>query len=209
MVRYLTPRDITQRLDWLPRLQLASLPTPLDSLDRLSADLGGPAILAKHEDLTGPALGGNKIREFEFSLAQAVESGCDVLVHRAAAQSNQSRVTAAAAARLGMVQLAGEVCRLLDFNLYFEPDDFEICSDFVGPDYGVATDEGLEAIDLAARCEGLLLDPSYTGKAMAALLSHIREGRWTGADNVIFVHTGGIPALFAYVDDLQLQITEI
>ena len=90
------------RLALLPRLHLASLPTPLQKLGRLSETVGGPDIYVKREDLTGMAMGGNKIREFEYQIAQAVERGCDVLVHSAGAQSNQSRVTAAVAAKLGI-----------------------------------------------------------------------------------------------------------
>ena len=92
--------ELRGRLDRLPRLHLAALPTPMEPLDRLSAHLGGPRIFVKREDLTGVAMGGNKIREFEYQIAQAVERGCDVLVHSAAAQSNQSRQTAAVAAML-------------------------------------------------------------------------------------------------------------
>ncbi|MEE2726511.1 MAG: pyridoxal-phosphate dependent enzyme, partial [Candidatus Latescibacterota bacterium] len=90
------------RLKTLPRLDLASLPTPLQKLSRLSRHIDGPNVYVKREDLTGMALGGNKIREFEFQIAQAVERGCDVLVHSAGSQSNQSRVTAAVAAKLGL-----------------------------------------------------------------------------------------------------------
>ncbi|MDA0335286.1 MAG: pyridoxal-phosphate dependent enzyme, partial [bacterium] len=97
-----SPQQLRRRLDRLPRLRLAALPTPLDELPRLSAAVGGPQIWMKREDLTGLAFGGNKIREFEYSIAQAVEAGCDVLVHGAASQSNQSRQTAAVAAKLGM-----------------------------------------------------------------------------------------------------------
>ena len=94
--------ELKERLAALPRLQLASLPTPLEELKRLSAHLAGPQIWVKRDDLTGLAFGGNKIREFEYQIAQAVEQGCDVLVHSAAAQSNQSRQTAAVAAKLGL-----------------------------------------------------------------------------------------------------------
>ena len=79
-----TPEELRERLDRLPRLRLAALPTPLDDLPRLSGAVGGPRIWMKREDLTGLAFGGNKIREFEYSIAQAVEAGCDVLVHAAA-----------------------------------------------------------------------------------------------------------------------------
>lgn len=69
---------------------------------------------------------------------------------------------------------------------------------FVGPGYGQPTETMREAVDLAARTEGLLLDPVYTGKAMAGLISLVREGRFTQGDRVLFWHTGGSIALFAY-----------
>ena len=67
--------------------------------------------------------------------------------------------------------------------------------DHTGPRYGAVTEEALDAIRLAARSEALLLDPVYTGKAMAGLRAAVREGRVAG--RVIFLHTGGAPALFA------------
>ena len=57
-----------------------------------------------------------------------------------------------------------------------------------------------EAVDLCARLEGLLIDPVYTGKAMAGLIDLIRTGRFAASDTVVFIHTGGTPALFAYED---------
>jgi 1-aminocyclopropane-1-carboxylate deaminase/D-cysteine desulfhydrase-like pyridoxal-dependent ACC family enzyme len=59
-----------------------------------------------------------------------------------------------------------------------------------------------EAILLAARTDGILLDPVYTGKTMSGLIGHIREGRLTQNDTVVLIHTGGVPALFAYADEL-------
>ena len=66
-----------------------------------------------------------------------------------------------------------------------------------GTGYGAPTDACREALDLAARFEGLLLDPVYTGKAMVGLISGIREGRIERDKTVVFLHTGGLPALFA------------
>ena len=97
-----TVSDLRAALAKLPRLTLATLPTPLEPLPRLSAEMGGANIYVKRDDLTGLAMGGNKVRQFEYQVAQAVEEGCDVLVHGAAAQSNHSRVTAAVAAKLGL-----------------------------------------------------------------------------------------------------------
>jgi 1-aminocyclopropane-1-carboxylate deaminase/D-cysteine desulfhydrase-like pyridoxal-dependent ACC family enzyme len=60
----------------------------------------------------------------------------------------------------------------------------------------------LEAVRLASRLEGLLLDPVYTGKAMAGLIHAVRCGAFSATDQVVFWHTGGTPALFAYQDVL-------
>nr|HMS57138.1 pyridoxal-phosphate dependent enzyme [Fimbriimonadaceae bacterium] len=73
--------------------------------------------------------------------------------------------------------------------------DFDLRFNWVGPGYGIATPEGLEAIRLMARTEGILLDPVYTGKAFAALLDLVGRGEVTG--RVLFWHTGGVPSLFA------------
>jgi L-cysteate sulfo-lyase len=70
--------------------------------------------------------------------------------------------------------------------------------DYVGPGYGVLTNNIIEAVRLVARSEGLLLDPVYTGKAMAGLIDLIRRGLFDKRDNVVFLHTGGTSGLFAY-----------
>ena len=330
----ITREELRELLDGLPRLQLAALPTPMEKLERLSAHVGGPDFWVKREDLTGVAMGGNKIREFEYQIAQAVERGCDVLLHAAAAQSNQSRQTAAVAAKLGLkavmvgrrdahatdqgnllltrlfgaevnllkaeeqsaavaakmeelakdgykpfntssdarvfravayvdgalelvaqcaevgvepnaiylcsgaythvglvvalralgiewrvvgispsprdnaeaaeghAELAAECVGELGLDLELAPGDFESYADFVGPAYGVVTEESRAALELLAQQEGLLLDPSYTSKAMAGMLAHVRGGWWQNGQTLVFLHTGGTPALFAYAEDL-------
>lgn len=73
-----------------------------------------------------------------------------------------------------------------------------LCDDgHVGEGYGIPTDEGLAAIKLLAQTEAVLLDPIYTAKAFAGMLADIRDGCYTADDSIIFLHTGGIPALFA------------
>jgi D-cysteine desulfhydrase len=72
--------------------------------------------------------------------------------------------------------------------------------DYVGPGYSRPTPEMVEAVTMTARLEGVLLDPVYTGKAMAGLIGLIRQGRFKKNENVLFVHTGGSPALYAYID---------
>jgi len=74
--------------------------------------------------------------------------------------------------------------------------------DYVGSGYGIPTEATIEAIRLAAIHEGLLLDPVYTGKAMAGLIDLCRRGFFTKGQNIVFLHTGGAAALFAYETDL-------
>ena len=68
-----------------------------------------------------------------------------------------------------------------------------------------ARDTNFQAIRLVAETEGLILDPVYSGKAMAGLIDHIRQGRLGADHTVVFLHTGGLPALFAYAEDLGLE----
>jgi len=69
---------------------------------------------------------------------------------------------------------------------------------YAGAGYGLPTDGMLEAVKLGARLEGLVLDPVYAGKGFAGFIDLVRRGRFGADDNVVFWHTGGAPALFAY-----------
>ena len=89
-------------LSAFPRVDLAHLPTRLEHLPRLSAELGGPQIYVKRDDCTGLATGGNKTRKLEFSMADALQQGADTIVTVGAVQSNHVRQTAAAACKLGL-----------------------------------------------------------------------------------------------------------
>jgi 1-aminocyclopropane-1-carboxylate deaminase/D-cysteine desulfhydrase-like pyridoxal-dependent ACC family enzyme len=80
--------------------------------------------------------------------------------------------------------------------------DVEIDDRFIGAGYGVPTPEGLDAVRRLARTQGLLLDPAYTGKAMAGLTARVRSGSFRTGAAVLFVHTGGWPALFGYAEEL-------
>ena len=73
----------------------------------------------------------------------------------------------------------------------------EVDDRFVGQGYGIPTEASREAIDVAARSEALFLDPTYTAKAMAALISYVRQQRFKDGQTVVFWHTGGQPGLFA------------
>jgi L-cysteate sulfo-lyase len=335
----LTIDEVRRRVDRLPRVRLAHLPTPLDDAPRFSAHLGGPRVFVKRDDCTGLLFGGNKTRHIEFLLAEALEQNCDCLVWGAGVQSNNCRQTAAACARLGLEcnlflsrgshgdevqgnllldhlvganvtlvneqigpeldallhakaaefraagrrpyvwdrgrvravaavsyllclaevveQLAAQrlkptriysastgstgaglalgkavfgldcglrlVCpilwpwdaredaatvanaaaALLDLPHRLTATDLDLTLDYIGAGYGKVTPDGRAAIDLLGRTEGLLLDPVYTGKAMACLIDEVRRGV-VGRDGVVvFVHTGGLPAVFAYRDELM------
>jgi D-cysteine desulfhydrase len=326
------------RIDSLPRVSLAHLPTPLEELKTLSRQLGGPELLIKRDDQTGLALGGNKTRKLEFLLGDAIAKGADTLITLGAVQSNHCRQTAAAAAKAGlrcelilngkqpdvangnlllneilganlhwierpqraaklaeldaqlraqgrkpylipvggsngvgatgyvvamlelMEQLlasgrhvdhivfgtssggtqAGIVlgARLAGFNGQLhglsidknDPEHFEYetevaqiandCAAYIGSPvrvkrdevkvvygykgegYGVVGDLERDAIRLLARSEGIVLDPVYAGRAFGALVDLIRKGSFRQDETVLFWHTGGSPALFAYAKEL-------
>ena len=71
-------------------------------------------------------------------------------------------------------------------------------ADFVGPGYGIPSKLGNEAVEIVARTEGIILDPVYTGKCAAAMIHHIRSGLLSKDQVVLFIHTGGTPAVFTY-----------
>ncbi len=90
-----------------------------------------------------------------------------------------------------------ETCDLLGLSHIL--DDQLICNgNFFHPSYGVPNDGTLEAVNLLAQTEAILLDPVYTGKGMAGLIDHVRQGIFTENDRVLFLHTGGQVALFPY-----------
>jgi len=318
-----------------PRLPLARTPTPLEPMDRLSREVGGPRIWIKRDDLTGAALSGNKIRKLEFIIAEALAQRCDTLITCGAVQSNHCRATALAGARVGLkvhLILRGSPEEVPDANLmldhlagaeisYYEraeynarrPEifqeltdkyareghrafsiptggsdeigawgyvaaaeelkgDFLLCgispghivtttgsggthaglaagchlhgipvsvwginisdnaSSFqekadvdlakwrerygldvdlsqipiqvidghVGPGYGKAEPPVYETIARVARLEGIVLDPVYTGKAFHGMLHELAAGRFAGASDIVFIHTGGIFGLFPH-----------
>lgn len=324
-------------LSRFPRIFAAHLPTPLERLDRLSRELAGPAIWIKRDDCTGLSTGGNKTRKLEFLMAEAEQTGADVVITMGAVQSNHARQTAAFAARLGIschlvlsnpnastdanynrngnvlldrlhgattervppdgdpkaallaaaerfradgktvyvaptggstavgalgyvncamellsqvnsggvrldqvihatgsagtqaglvagframnadipvlgfsvsaaqaeqeakvLKLAQETAELLGCGDAVRRSDIAVNARFVGKAYGVPSDAGLEAIRMFAELEGILLDPVYTGKAAAGMIDMIRKGKFEQTDSIVFLHTGGSSAVFAY-----------
>jgi D-cysteine desulfhydrase family pyridoxal phosphate-dependent enzyme len=96
------------------------------------------------------------------------------------------------------VTLANGTADLLELDETFAAPDIVIDDGFIGAAYGVPTDEGLEAIRLLARTEAVFLDPVYSGKAMAALIAHVRGGEFEPDQAVVFLHTGGGPSIFPF-----------
>lgn len=92
---------------------------------------------------------------------------------------------------------AQEAATLLALDLPLQAAEIRNFSDYAGADYKAPSRAGLEAFDLVARLEGILLDTTYTAKAMAGLLDHIRTGEVRPEETVVFIHTGGTPVLFA------------
>jgi 1-aminocyclopropane-1-carboxylate deaminase/D-cysteine desulfhydrase-like pyridoxal-dependent ACC family enzyme len=108
----------------------------------------------------------------------------------------------------GALAGARDAARTLGWEVPLSEADVESYDEYVGVDYGVPSPEALAAIKLAARTEGLLLDPVYTGKAMAGLIDHARQGRLGKDDVVVFIHTGGLPALFAFKDEILASLEQ-
>src|SRR5437660_7553005 len=95
-------RPLSDRLAVFPRLGLATLPTPLEPMKRLTAQLSAQRLWVKREDATGLGFGGNKLRKLDYVLHEAVSSGADTIVSGGVVQSNSQRQVAAAAAKLGL-----------------------------------------------------------------------------------------------------------
>lgn len=107
------------------------------------------------------------------------------------------------------LRIANEAAALLGVGTRLITDDLVTDHGYVGSGYGIPTGACLEAITLLAQHEGIFLDPVYTGKAMAALIDHIRTGTLDPADTVVFLHTGGVPALFAHTEDFRFETVRL
>jgi L-cysteate sulfo-lyase len=96
--------------------------------------------------------------------------------------------------------MALDAAAMLGSRLTIAEDAIVNLTDYVGEAYGTPSPDGFAAMALAARLEGLLLDPVYTAKGFAGLVDHVRRGVVRRGESVVFVHTGGIPGVFAYAD---------
>jgi len=101
-----------------------------------------------------------------------------------------------------IAQLVNGSAELLGVDLSIVPKEVTVFDDYIKEGYGVLNKEVTEAIKLVAETEGIFLDPVYTGKAMVMLIDLIKKGYFKEDDNVVFFHTGGLPALFLYRNEL-------
>lgn len=100
--------------------------------------------------------------------------------------------------RANVFNLAQQTAKHMGIPDAIREDDVQVNCNYVGEGYGIPTQGTLDAIRLLSQLEGILLDPVYTGKAMAGLIDLVRQGRYTKDQNVVFLHTGGSEALFGY-----------
>ena len=103
----------------------------------------------------------------------------------------------------GVYKLAQETAELLGIKGGIERDAVKCYGEYVGPGYSVPSDAMVEAVKLFAAEEAILLDPVYTGKVAAGLIDLVRKGAFPEGSNVLFLHTGGSPALYAYLDTFR------
>ena len=143
-----------------------------------------------------------------------------IVVASSSGGTQAGMVTGARAANLGgrvlgisidksreeLSQLVLDLARLtaahLDLRFEIAADSVEVADQYVGEGYGVFGEPEREALSLVARTEGLILDPVYTGRAMAGLIDLIRRGEFERGETVLFWHTGGAPALYAYAEEI-------
>jgi 1-aminocyclopropane-1-carboxylate deaminase/D-cysteine desulfhydrase-like pyridoxal-dependent ACC family enzyme len=102
-------------------------------------------------------------------------------------------------------ELCNNTAKMLGLGITMSLDEFTVFDDYIGDGYGIPGKACTDAIRLVAKTEGIFLDPVYTGKAMAGLLDLIHKGKFASSDTVIFIHTGGLPALFAYSEEVSTR----
>src|SRR4029077_14736225 len=101
-----------------------------------------------------------------------------------------------------VAEIANECASYIGADIRFSKEEVTMVYGYKGEGYGVVGDLERESIRMMARCEGILLDPVYAGRAFGALVDLIRKGIFKNGETVLFWHTGGAPALFAYAKEM-------
>jgi len=107
-----------------------------------------------------------------------------------------------ASGQSSIVKISNKIAETLGLGISIHPEEVIVFDDYVGDGYGILNQATVDAILLLARAEGILLDPVYTGKAMSGLIDLIKNRTFKKSDHVVFIHTGGTPALFPYGKEL-------
>lgn len=103
-----------------------------------------------------------------------------------------------------VLKLANATTGFMGLGEIIDAQDVQVNCAYVGSGYGLSTTESIEAIDLLAKTEGILLDPVYSAKGMAGLIDLVRKGSWGKDQHLVFLHTGGSQALFAYRQEFDV-----
>ena len=107
-----------------------------------------------------------------------------------------------------IARICNDAAKMLDINLEFSHKMINHDNNYVGEKYGATTEDGIKATKLLANKEGIILDPVYTSKGFAALIDYVEKGIIKKGENVIFIFTGGSPAVFAYNDEIANNSTQ-
>ena len=107
-----------------------------------------------------------------------------------------------------IARIANACAALLGLDVQISADEISNDDTYIAPGYGKVSPQSRAALLLAARTEGLVLDPVYSSKAFAGLIGHCKQGIVKPGETVVFCHTGGTPALFAYADDIMPATTQ-
>lgn len=182
-----------------PHVALCHQPTPLEQMPRLTERLGGPNLWIKRDDCTGLATGSTGTQAGMVAGLCAIDAGIPVM--GISVRQEKGRQTKAVHA------LAEKTAAKFD-SVKVPLSKVLVDDGYVGEGYGVPAESTLEAIVLAARLEGVLLDPVYSGKGLAGLIGLVWAGFFDANDNVVFLHTGGVAGLFAYQAAFSRQTEE-
>jgi 1-aminocyclopropane-1-carboxylate deaminase/D-cysteine desulfhydrase-like pyridoxal-dependent ACC family enzyme len=102
--------------------------------------------------------------------------------------------------RAKATEIANDAAQLIGVNIRIDGDELITHQEYFGDGYAIPTPGCVEAIEMLARTEGVIVDPVYTGKAMAGMIDHIRSREIDPSETIVFLHTGGSPGLFAQAD---------
>ncbi|MEF2548014.1 D-cysteine desulfhydrase [Aurantimonas sp. E1-2-R+4] len=192
--------------------------------DELRAEGRRPYVIPGGGSNPVGALGYVAAAEELMRQADQIGFAIDAIVHATGSSGTQAGLVAGLAALESDVDLLGIgvraprekqegmvydlACRTMEHlgaGFAIERERVRANCDYVGPGYGLPTDGMREAVKLLARLEGLLFDPVYSGKGLDGLIDLVGKGRFDGARNVVFLHTGGSAALFGYPETFDLD----